>query len=310
MSREENLLPIHNKNHNLNPKKGGIMEHKIGELYEDYKAGGIDRREFLRKLAQLAGGTAAAVALIPMLEGRYAKAQIIPENDSRIQTEYVKYPAENGEMRAYMAKPKGKEKLPAAIIIHENKGLQPHIEDVTRRVAMEGFLAIGPDALSPLGGTPDDDVDKARSLMRELDGEATVNNFVAAVKYLKTHPQSSGKVGCTGFCWGGGLTNQVAVNAPDLIAAAPFYGRQPAVEDVPKIKAAMLMHYAGNDTRINAGIPAFEEALKKAGVDYKIFIYDGTGHAFFNDTGSRYNAEASKLAFERTISFFKEKLHT
>ena len=286
------------------------MDKKIADLYEDYTAGRLGRREFLKDLAKLAGGTAAALALIPALEDKYAAAQIVAENDSRLDTEYVNYPGGSGDVRAYLARPKGEGKLPAVIVIHENRGLQPHIEDVTRRVALEGFLAIGPDALTPLGGTPKDDVDKARTLQRELDSESTVKNYVAAVEYLKTHPQSTGKVGCMGFCWGGGMTNQVAVNAADLTAAVPFYGRQPAVEEVPKIKAAMMMHYAGNDTRINAGIPAFEEALKKASIEYHVFMYPGTGHAFFNDTGSRYDEEASKLAFERTIAFFKEKLKT
>lgn len=286
------------------------MDPKIVDLYEDYTKGRLNRREFLKTLTKLAGSIVAAVALLPFLENSYAKAQIVAENDSRLHTEYVKYPGETGDVIAYLARPKGEEKLPAVIVIHENKGLQPHIEDVNRRVALEGFLAIAVDALSPLGGTPKDNVDEARSKMRELDGQATTKNFVAAVEYLKTHPQSTGRIGCTGFCWGGGMTNQVAVNAPDLAAAVPFYGRQPAAEDVPKIKASLLCHYAGQDERINAGIPAFEEALKKASVDYKMFMYEGCGHAFFNDTGSRFNKDASLLAFERTIAFFKEKLKT
>ena len=286
------------------------MDPKIVDLYEDYTKGGLNRREFLKTLTKLAGGTATAVALLPFLENFYAKAQIVDQDDSRLHTEYVKYPGETGDVRAYLARPKGEEKLPGVIVIHENKGLQPHIEDVNRRVALEGFLAIATDALSPLGGTPKDNVDEARSLMRKLDGEATIKNNVAAVKYLMTHPQSTGKVGCMGFCWGGGMVNQMAVNSVDLLAAVPFYGRQPAVEDVPQIKASLLCHYAGQDERINAGIPAFEEALKKASVDYKIFVYEGCGHAFFNDTGTRYNKEASLLAFERTIEFFKEKLKT
>ena len=286
------------------------MEKEFKHLYEDYAAGKIDRRGFFKKLVQMAGGTAAAAALLPVLENSYAGAQIIAEDDPKLDTEYVQYPGGTGDVRGYLARPKGGEKFPAVIVIHENRGLQPHIEDVTRRVAKEGFLAIGPDALSPLGSTPKDDPDKARTMLRELDGESTVKNYVAAVQYLKTHPQSTGKVGCMGFCWGGGITNQVTVNAADLTAAVPFYGSQPSGEDVPKIKAAMMLHYAGNDERINAGIPAFEEALKKAGIEYKIFMYEGTGHAFFNDTGSRYNEEAAKLAFKRTIAFFKEKLRS
>ena len=291
-----------------NPQK--TLDPQIVDLYADYTHGHLGRRDFLKNLAKLAGGATAAVALLPFLEKSYMEAQIVPADDARLHTEYVQYPGETGDVRAYLARPKGEEKLPGVIVIHENRGLQPHIEDVNRRVALEGFLAIAVDALSPLGGTPKDNVDEARSLMRELDGEATIKNYVAAVAYLKTHPQSTGKVGCMGFCWGGGMTNQVAVNSPDLLAAVPFYGRQPAVEDVPKIKASLMCHYAGNDTRINAGIPAFEEALKKASKDYKIFMYEGCGHAFFNDTGSRFNKEASLLAFERTIAFFKQKLKT
>jgi carboxymethylenebutenolidase len=213
-------------------------------------------------------------------------------------------------MRAYLARRKEEEKRPAVMVIHENRGLQPHIQDVARRMALEGFLTIAPDALTPLGGTPED-ADKARTLLGELDREATIQNFVAAVQYLKTHPLSTGKVGCTGFCWGGGMTNQVAVRTPDLVAAVPYYGAQPATEDVPKIKAALLLHYAGNDERINRGIPAFEEALKKAKVAYKIYIYEGAGHAFNNDTSpDRYHKQAAELAWQRTVAFFKEKLRT
>ena len=206
--------------------------------------------------------------------------------------------------------PKGDAKLPGAIVIHENRGLNPHTKDVARRVALEGFLALAPDALSPLGGTPED-ADEARTLIGKLDSQTTIKNSLAAVQYLKTHPQSTGKVGCMGFCWGGGMTNQVAVNSPDLAAAVPFYGRQPAPEDVPKIKASLLLHYAGLDERINAGIPEFEAALKEASVNYKIFMYEGANHAFFNDTNAdRYHKEAAQLAWERTIAFLKEKLKT
>lgn len=288
------------------PKK--IRDQKFIDLYDEYKKGQLNRRQFLKKLAVLAGGTAAAVVLLPSLENNSAEAQIVPENDPRLHTEYIQYPGETGEVRAYLARPKDSEKLPGVIVIHENRGLVPHIEDVTRRVALEGFLAIGPDALSPLGGTPED-TEKGRSLMRELDSQSTIKNYVAAVQYLKTHPQATGKVGCMGFCWGGGVTNQVAVHSPDLTAAVPFYGRQPASENVPKIKATLLLHYAGLDERINAGIPAFEEALKEASVEYKIYIYEGAEHAFFNDTNaSRYHEEAAKLAWQRTVAFFKEKL--
>ncbi|MFA9452754.1 MAG: dienelactone hydrolase family protein [Candidatus Aminicenantaceae bacterium] len=283
------------------------MDQKILDLYENYANGSLDRRGFLKRLAFLAGGTAAACTMLPLLENSYLRAQVVARDDPRLDVEDIEYPAATGQMKAHFAMPRDAGKLPAVIVIHENRGLNPHTRDVARRVAMEGFIAIAPDACSPLGGTPED-VDEARNKMRELDREATVKNYVAAVEYLKTHPKSTGKVGCTGFCWGGGMTNQVAVNSADLAAAVPFYGAQPAVEDVPKIKAAMLCQYGGDDTRINAGIPAFEEALKAAGVEYKIFVYEGAGHAFFNDTGSRYHKEAAALAWDRTIAFFKEKL--
>ncbi len=231
----------------------------------------------------------------------------VPREDPRLHVADIKYLGETGDILAHYARPKRDEKLPGVVVISEIWGLVPHIEDVARRVALEGFLAIAPDPLSPLGGTPEN-VDEARSLMQELDSQETTKNLVAAVEYLKTHPQSTGKVGVTGFCWGGGITNQVAVNSPDVQAAVPFYGRQPATEDVPKIKASLLIHYAGDDERINAGIPAFEAALKKASIEYQLFMYEGAKHAFFNDTSARYHEEASKLAWERTINFFKEKL--
>ncbi len=284
------------------------MDQKIIDLYDEYSNSRLDRRGFLKKLIKLAGGTAAAAALLPLLENNHAYAQVVSKDDPRLHTEYIKYPGETGKVHAHLARPKGETKLPGVIVIHENKGLNPHIEDVARRVALEGFVAIAPNALSPLGGTPED-TDEARSLMRKLDRQSTLKNFVAAVNYLKTHPQTTGKVGCMGFCWGGGMTNQVAVHSPDLTAAVPFYGRQPEAEDVPKIKASLLCHYGGLDKRINAGIDAFETALKAASVEYKIYIYDGAEHAFFNDTrADRYHKEAAELAWKRTIAFFKEKL--
>jgi carboxymethylenebutenolidase len=283
------------------------MSPKIRDLYEEYARGAMDRRQFLGKLAMLAGGTAAAAVLLPALENGRGTTQVVPKDDPRLETGYIKYPGDPGEVRAYSARPKGAAKLAGVIVIHENRGLNPHTEDIARRAALEGFMAIAPDALSPFGGTPENP-DEARPLFQKLDPEANTKNFVAAVAYLKTHPQATGKVGCMGFCWGGGVTNQVAVNAPDLAAAVPFYGSQPAAEDVPKIKAAMLIHYAGDDQRINAGIPAFEEALKKAGVDYKIYMYEGAGHAFMNDTGTRYHKEAASLAWQRTVAFLKERL--
>ncbi len=283
------------------------MNHHLIELYDEYAKGFLSRREFISKLALLAGGTAAAASVLPFLESNYAAAQVIPEDDPRLQSGHIEYSGAAGSVRAYSAQPKGEARLSGVVVIHENRGLNPHIEDVARRVAAEGYIAVAPDALSPFGGTPEDP-NEARPLFQKLDRGANIKNFVAAVEYLKTHPQSTGKVGCMGFCWGGGMTNQVAVNSPDLAAAVPFYGSQPAPEDVPKIKAAMLIHYAGNDERINAGIPVFEDALKKASIEYQIFMYEGAGHAFFNDTGTRYDKEAATLAWQRTLEFFKEKL--
>jgi len=283
------------------------MDSRIRDVYEEYRRGFIGRREFLKRAAVLAGGTAAA--FFPRLEGGEGGAQIVPGDEPRLETGYVAYPGETGSMRAYRARPKGDGRNPGVIVIHENRGLVPHIEDVARRVALEGYVALAPDALSPLGGTPGKP-DEARPLFQKLNREANVKNFAAAVAYLKTSPQTTGQVACMGFCWGGGVTNQVAVHAPDLAAAVPFYGAQPAAEDVSKIKAAMLIHYAGDDERINAGIPAFEDALKKAGVEYEIHIYEGARHAFFNDTGSRFNKEAAELAWRRTIAFFRKKLKT
>jgi carboxymethylenebutenolidase len=284
------------------------MDQKYLDLYGEYARGRLDRRSFLKRLAVLAGSTAAAVGLLPVMEEKYTQAQMVPENDGRMDTEYIQYPGAAGEVRAYSARPKGDEKLAGVIVIHENRGLQPHIEDVARRAALEGFMAVAPDALSPLGGTPED-VDEARSKMGKLDRDETVKNFAAAVKYLKTNPQTTGKVGCMGFCWGGGVTNQVAVHAPELDAAVPFYGSQPETRDVSKIEADMLIHYAGLDDRINAGIPEFKAALEEAGVDYQIYMYEGARHAFFNDSNpDRYHEEAAKLAWTRTIAFFKDKL--
>lgn len=284
------------------------MDQKIIDLYDEYTHGLLDRREFLKKLSMLAGGTAAAIALLPLLENNHAKAEVVPKNDSRLYTDYIKYPGATGEVRAYLVRPKGDEKLPGVVVIHENKGVNPHIEDVNRRVALEGFLAIAPDALSPLGGTPEDEK-KAQELTGKLDRKSIIENYVAAVRYLKTHPLSTGKIGVVGFCWGGAMANQVAVNSPDVIAVVPYYGRQPASEDVPKIKASLLLHYAGLDEGINKGISAYEADLKKASIDYKMYMYEGAQHAFNNDTNpARYNKEAAQLAWQRTISFLKEKL--
>jgi carboxymethylenebutenolidase len=220
----------------------------------------------------------------------------------------MKYPGATGEVFAYLARPKGDAKIPGVVVIHENRGLVPHIEDVTRRVALEGFLAIAPDALTPLGGTPEDP-EKTPSLMQKLDNQSTIQNYLAAVKYLKSHPVSTGKIGAIGFCWGEEWQTRIAVNSPDILAVVPYYGRQPASEDVSKIKASLLLHYAGVDEGINKGILAYEEALKKASIDYKMYMYEGAKHGFNTDTNpDRYNKEAAQLAWQRTISFLKEKL--
>jgi carboxymethylenebutenolidase len=291
-------------------KEGMIMEQELIDLYEDYDTGLINRREFLAKMAIIAGSTAAASSLLMLMENEYALAGIISKDDPRIQSEYINYPGASGDIRANLVTPKGEERVPGVIVIHEIWGLNSHIEDVARRLGIEGFLALAPDALTSVGGTPEDPM-KAFTLVRQLDNETTVKNYVAAVKFLQSHPKSNGNVGVTGFCWGGGIANQVAVNSPDLKAAVPFYGNQPKAEDVHKIKASLLLHYAENDERIDKGIPAYEEALKKASVDYRIYMYEGTQHAFHNDTNpERYNKEAAQLAWKRTIEFFKEKLKT
>lgn len=285
------------------------MDQRIINLFDEYTHKPLKRDEFLRRLAQLTGSTAAALAILPMLEVNYANAATVPSQDDRLMTEYITYPGEGADvMKAYIARPKANGKYGAVMVIHENRGLNPHIEDVTRRAALEGFLAIAPDALSPLGGTPTDS-DKAREMFQQLDAKKTVANFAKGFAYLKTREDCNGKFGCVGFCWGGAMTNNLAVNVPDLLAAAPFYGRQPDVAEVQKIKAALQLHYAGKDERVNAGISSYEEALKKAEANYQIFMYDSAQHAFHNDTApTRYNEEAAKLAWSRTMQFFKEKL--
>lgn len=261
------------------------------------------RREFLKKTTALAG-----VSILLSSFPAQLFAEITKADDPKLVIETIRYAGASGPMIAYLARPKGKKKHPAVIVIHENRGLQPHIKDVTRRFALEGFVALAPDALSPLGGTPEKP-EEAGPLFQKLDYEKTKQDFSAAVAYLKTNPQTTGKVGCTGFCWGGAMTNHVAVLTPDLNAAVPYYGGQPKAEDVAKIKAPLLLQYAGNDERINAGIPAFEAALKEAKIEYQLFMYEGAAHAFNNDSNpQRYNKEAADLAWGRTIEFFKEKL--
>jgi carboxymethylenebutenolidase len=279
-------------------------------LYDDYTHITLDRRAYLARMTALAGSTAAAVAVTSLIENNKAAAQIVPADDKRVMAERVTYPGEGGEMAGYLARPANASgRLPAVIVIHENRGLVPHIQDVTRRMALEGFLALGPDFLHQAGGTPTDE-DKGREMIGQLDRARTVANAVASLRFLKAHASSNGRIGATGFCWGGGMTNALAVAAgPDLLAAAPYYGAQPSAADVPKIKARVVLHYAGNDERINAGIPAYREALDKAGVTYQLYTYEGAQHAFNNDTAAaRYNKAAADLAWSRTVAMFKETL--
>lgn len=282
------------------------MDQKIINLYDEYTHKPLSRNEFLKRLAILAGGTAAAMTILPMLEVNYANAAITSDGD--LFTENIFYPGIRGEMKAYVARPKQDKPYATIIVIHENRGLNAHIEDVTRRAAMAGYLAIAPNALAPLGGTPENE-DEARTKFQQLKGEDNLQNFINVFDYLGKRKDCNGKIGCVGFCWGGAMANSLAVNVPSLKAAVPFYGRQPAAVDVTKIKAAIQMHYGGLDDRVNAGIPAYEEALKKNNVDYEIFIYEGANHAFHNDTApTRYNKEAAELAWKRTISFFDKHL--
>jgi carboxymethylenebutenolidase len=285
------------------------MRQDIIDLYDDYTHERIGRRVFMDRLAALAGGTAAASALLPMLKNNYAKAAIVAPDDDRVTTEEVTFPGADGEVTGYLARPADASgALPAVVVIHENRGLNPHIEDIARRVALEGFIALAPDFLSPQGGTPENE-DQAREMIGQLDSAKTTENALAAVDFLKNHDASTGRVGVIGFCWGGALANQVAVNSPEVGAVVPFYGRQPASEDAAKIQAPLLLHYAGNDERINAGIADYEKALEAADVDYTIYVYEGANHAFNNDTNAaRYDQAAAELAWSRTIDFLKQHL--
>ncbi|MGB2702117.1 MAG: dienelactone hydrolase family protein [Chitinophagaceae bacterium] len=282
------------------------MDQQIINLYDEYTHKPLNRNEFLRRLALLAGGTAAAMTLLPLLEVNYAHAAVTTEED--LFTERITYPGINGDMQAYVARPKKEKPYPTVVVIHENRGLNAHIEDVTRRAAKAGYLAIAPNALSSLGGTPENE-DEARTKFQQLKAEDNLQNFIKVFTYLQSRKDSNGIFGCVGFCWGGAMANSLAVNGPSLKAAVPFYGRQAAAEDVPKIKAAIQMHYGGLDERVNAGIPAFEEALKKNNIPYELYIYEGANHAFHNDTApTRYNETAAKLAWQRTLDFFAKYL--
>jgi carboxymethylenebutenolidase len=285
-----------------------MVDRKARELYDKYTHKEFSRREFLERLAAVVGGVAAAYAVLPLLENSAAMAEIVAADDPRLVGERVKFPVGAGEMYGYQAQLKSSAKRPAILVVHENKGLNGHIEDVARRFALAGFLALAPDALSPMGGSPADP-EKAIAMINTLNMAETVKNFAAAAAYLKTHPQSTGKVGVVGFCWGGAVANILAVESTDIVAAVPYYGKQPPTEDVAKIKVALLLHYAGLDERINKGIPELKEALVKNGVEHELYMYEGAEHAFNNDTNSaRYNKEAADLAWQRTIEFLTRKL--
>ncbi|MEO6613016.1 MAG: dienelactone hydrolase family protein [Chitinophagaceae bacterium] len=282
------------------------MDQQIINLYDEYTHKPLSRGEFLRRLALVAGGTAAAMALLPLLEVNYAQAAMTPQDD--LFTERISYPGINGDMQAYIARPKEMKPYAAVVVIHENRGLNAHIEDVARRAAKAGYLAIAPNALSSLGGTPENE-DEARAKFQQLKPEDNLQNFIKVFDYLPSRKDCNGKFGCVGFCWGGAMANNLAVNVPSLKAAVAFYGRQPAAEEVPKIKAALQLHYGGLDEGVNKGIPAFEEALKNNHITYEMYTYEGAQHAFHNDTApTRYNEAAAKLAWQRTIDFFGKYL--
>lgn len=283
------------------------MDQRIINLYDEYTHKPLSRHEFLSRLAMLAGSTAAAMTLLPMLESNYAAATVTQSDD--LFTEYVNYPGVPNEMKAYVARPREEKKYPAVIIIHENRGLNAHIEDVARRAAKAGYLAIAPNALAALNKTFANE-DEARAAFRDLKPEDNLRNFMNVFDYLPRRKDFNGKTGCVGFCWGGAMSNNLAVNVPSLKAAVAFYGRQPKAEDVPKIKAAVQLHYASLDEGVNAGIAAYEEALKKNNINYELHMYEGAQHAFHNDTSAaRYNEAAAKLAWQRTLDFWGKHLN-
>jgi carboxymethylenebutenolidase len=292
----------------MKPITQAELDQQVYNLYDEYCHGRIDRREFLRRAAAL--GTAAA-AMAQALMPDYARAQTISFTDSRIKAQYVGYPSPggNGEnIRGYLVQPAGQGPWPAVLVIHENRGVNPYIEDVARRAAVEGFLALAPDGLTPLGGYPGND-DDGRTLQAKLDQAKLRTDMLNGARFVKSHKLSTGKLGVTGFCWGGGTTNYLAAAmGSDLQAAVPFYGAAAETASVSKIKAPLLVHLAENDPRINEMYPSYEEALKKAGVRYEIQVYPGTQHGFHNDSTPRYNEAAAKLAWERTVAFFKKHL--
>jgi carboxymethylenebutenolidase len=280
----------------------------IINLFDRFTHGGMDRRTFMQRLTAMAGGSAAATALLSVLENNYARAEMVAADDSRLKAEDTSYPGPDGAINGYLVRPAESAKRGTVIVIHENRGLNPHIKDVARRVALEGYSAFAVDLLSRDGGTPED-ADKARDMIGKLDPELNAQRLAAAVPFFAAHPEGNGKVGAVGFCWGGGMVNQLAVRSPDLNAGVAYYGRQVDAARVPEIKAPLLLHYAGNDENINPGIAAYEAALKANGKSYEIFMYPGAQHAFNNDTNeARYNKEAAELAWGRTIAFFKKNL--
>ena len=284
------------------------MDQRIINLYDEYTHKPLSREVFLKRLAMITGSMALALTIAPLLENNKAKAATISEDDDELETETISYDAGDVTMFAYTAKPKKRMNMGAVMVIHENRGLNDHIKDVTRRVAKAGYLAMAPDALSESGGTPANE-DEARKLFTTLDAKKNLTNFIKSAEFLRARKETNRKIGCVGFCWGGGIANQLAVNVPNLNAAVAFYGNQPNAADVPKIKAAVQLHYAGLDERIDAGIPVYEEALKKAGTKYELYMYPGVNHAFHNDTSeARYNADAALHAWKRTLDFFEANL--
>lgn len=282
------------------------MDQNIINLYDEYTHKPLSRQEFLKRLVILTGSTVAAMSILPLIEVNAANAAVTTEED--LFTERINYPGVPNSMQAYVARPKKEGKYPAVIIIHENRGLNAHIEDVARRAAQAGYLAIAPNALSALGSLIATE-DEAREKFQTLKPENNLQNFINVFAYLATRKDYNGMAGCVGFCWGGAMANSLAVNVTSLKAAVAFYGRQPAADEVSKIKAAVQLHYGGLDERVNAGIPAYEEALKKNNIPYELYIYEGVNHAFHNDTApTRYNEAAAKLAWERSMNFFAKHL--
>jgi carboxymethylenebutenolidase len=291
-------------------KRAGDFPQELLDIFHEYQHGDISRRAFFDRAAKFAVGGLTVTAIWESLRPNYAWAQQVAKDDPRIVTsqETVPSPEGNGSIKGYLARPaKATGKLGAVLVIHENRGTNPYIQDVTRRLAVLDFVAFAPDALTSLGGYQGDD-EKAAAMFRTLDQAKALQDFLASARWLQARPESNGKLGATGFCYGGGVVNQLAVRLPELAAAAPFYGRQPTAEDVPKIKARLLLHYAGNDPQIDAGIPAFEAALKANGKAYEVYVYDGTQHGFHNDTTPRYDEAAAKLAWERTVDLFNSTL--